>query len=500
MTLRDDVTLPSGAHLDSEALRGQLTDAADFVVVGSGAAGAVAASTLTQAGFRVIVLEEGPWVRTRDLSGDFARSTSSLLRGAGAQFTFGRAGLTLVQGRNVGGTTTVNSAIAMRAPAEVLDGWGLGPSLDARALEPHYQALERAFEVRDSTEVAGEHNRLFERGARALGWQAAPTRRFASGCEGSGACLTGCRGGKKLAMGVTLIPDALRGGARLYSSARALRLSTAGGRATGVVARLPHGTLTVHARRGVLVCASAVQTPNLLRRSGVRSRWLGRNFQCHPGFSLAARFDHPVRMQHGVTQGFHSEHLSKSHQVKLESLSLQPELMAMSIPAAGRALTAQLAAWDELLVWAVVLKARATGRVVDLLGADPVLFTPDRVDLLRAREGLKALTRMMFAAGAREVWPNVHGLPAVLRSADEVQRWDDAPLDPRAYPMVATHLFGTARIGRDARDSVVGQGLECHDLARAWVLDSSAFPTNLGTNPQLTIMAVARLAAERLAS
>lgn len=494
-----DEHVPEGSFVDGSTHTGHRTDIADFVVIGSGASGAVAASTLASLGHRVIVLEEGPWIRTRELTSGFRASACNLLRGGGGQFTLGRSSLMLVQGRGVGGTTTVNSAIAMRAPQAVIDGWGLGAALDTRALEPHYAALERQLDVRP-TPALGEHNRLFAAGARRLGWKAAPTPRLASGCEGSGACLTGCRSGKKLSMGVSLIPQALATGGRLYSHARALRVESQRGRADAVFARLGSGTLTAIARRGVIVCASAVQTPNLLRRSGVRSKQLGRNFQCHPGLSLGARFDHPVRMQHGATQGFHCTQFSTSHAFKLEAVSLQPELMAMNIPGAGHALTRELARWDTLMSAAVVLRAEARGRVTGLLGGDQVLFTPSTLDLQRARTGLKALTELLFAAGAREVWPNVYGMPASLRSAAELWRWDDAPLDPRAYAMVATHLFGTARLGHDPRASVVGPGFECHELKGLYVLDSSVFPTNLGTNPQLSIMAIARLGAERIGS
>lgn len=494
-----DEDLPEGSFIDGSAHRGHRTDIADFVVIGSGASGAVAASTLAELGHRVIVLEEGPWVRTRELTGDFHASATRLLRGGGAQFALGRSSMMLVQGRAVGGTTSVNSAIAMRAPAAVLDGWGLGGVLDARALEPHYAALERQLEVGPTTAL-GEHNRLFALGAQRLGWHASPTPRLAAGCEGSAACLTGCRSGKKLSMGVSLLPRALRSGARLYSHARALRVEVHRGRADAVVSTLGDGTLTAIARRGVIVCASAVQTPNLLRRSGLKAKALGRNFQCHPGASLAARFDRPVRMHAGATQGFHSTHFSATHGFKLEALSLQPELMAMSIPGVGRALTRELAAWDSLMAAAVVVRAEATGRVTGLLGADQVLFTPSRRDVQRLRSGLRALTELLFAAGAREVWPNVHGMPHVLRSAAELWRWDDAPLDARAYPTVATHLFGTARLGFDARASVVGPDFGTHEVEGLFVLDSSILPTNLGTNPQLTIMAVARLGAERIGS
>ncbi len=505
----DDIeALPEGAWVDGRHASAASTAIADFVVIGSGASGAVAAATLTAAGHDVVILEEGPWIRTRTMQPSLAHGMRTLFRGGGAQVTFGRSNLILMQGSNVGGTTTVNSAIALRASDELLETWDrdhrLAGTLGPRALEPHFEALEKALKVRPvAAAVLGEQNRLFGEAARRLGVVAEPVPRFESGCVGSAGCLTGCREGKKLGMGVTFIPDALRAGARLYSSARVERIVSHEGRATGVVARFKSGaapTLTVLARKGVVVCASAVQTPNLLRRSSVRSPALGQYFQVHPGVSIGGRFDRPIRQEFGATQGFNSMHFAKSHRFKLESVSLQPELMAMNIAGAGHTLTRHLENFDHLMAWAVALRGEANGSVKGFLGGDQVFYTPTRLDMERIRTGLKVLTQMMFEVGALEVWPGVHGMPASLRSADELHRWDDASLDPRAYNLIATHLFGAARIGPEPKGSVIGLDFQAHELERLWVLDSSLFPSNLGTNPQLTIMAIARLGAQQISS
>jgi choline dehydrogenase-like flavoprotein len=106
----------------------------------------------------------------------------------------------------------------------------------------------------------------------------------------------------------------------------------------------------------------------------------------------------------------------------------------------------------------------------------------------------------MFEAGAREVWPGLHGLPATMHSVDEVRRIDEAPLDPRLFGFVTSHLFGAARMGRDPRASVVDERFRVHGLRALYVVDSSVFPTNLGVNPQHSIMAMSRLAATRIAA
>ena len=106
---------------------------------------------------------------------------------------------------------------------------------------------------------------------------------------------------------------------------------------------------------------------------------------------------------------------------------------------------------------------------------------------------------MLFEAGAREVWPGVYGAPSVLRSIDEVKLLEEGPVEPRSYSFIATHLFGAARMGPDPSSSVVGPEFGVHGVEGLYVVDSSVFPTNLGVNPQHTIMAMSRLASHRLA-
>ena len=66
--------------------------------------------------------------------------------------------------------------------------------------------------------------------------------------------------------------------------------------------------------------------------------------------------------------------------------------------------------------------------------------------------------------------------------------------------MIASHLFGTACAGSDPRASVVDENLAVHGTQGLYVMDASVFPTNLGVNPQHSIMALAWRAAERLAN
>lgn len=148
----------------------------------------------------------------------------------------------------------------------------------------------------------------------------------------------------------------------------------------------------------------------------------------------------------------------------------------------------------------VQIRARARGSVrSSRLRGKTIRFDLTPEDVRTLKLGVKRLVDLMFAAGAREVLPGVHGLPERIHSPDDMAAIDALPDDPRLFHCIAAHLFGTAVMGRSPHHSVVRPDGRLHDLPGLYVIDSSVFPTNLGVNPQHSICAVAWLAAENVA-
>ena len=104
----------------------------------------------------------------------------------------------------------------------------------------------------------------------------------------------------------------------------------------------------------------------------------------------------------------------------------------------------------------------------------------------------------MFAAGATQVSPKVHGKPDFSDPTDATAFASDGTVDARHYQVVVTHMFGTCRMGTDPEKSVVGPDFAHHAVDGLWIADSSVFPTNTGVNPQTSIAALATICARRI--
>lgn len=213
-------------------LTGNIRREADVAIIGSGAGGGPIAKELAEAGYSVVVLEEGGYFTREDFDFRPGQAFMRLYRDAGQTATVGLPVIIVPQGKTVGGTTTVNSGTCLRVPRHVLKRWHLEcglRDLEEDELNLLYAALEEyLFVKRADPEVVGENNLLFLRTAEKLGYSGGFLPRNAKDCEGYGVCAYGCPSGAKQSVDVSFIPDAVRAGADVYTRCRVERIVVRG--------------------------------------------------------------------------------------------------------------------------------------------------------------------------------------------------------------------------------------------------------------------------------
>ncbi len=485
-----------------------LMDEADFVIVGTGAGGATAARVLSEAGFSLALIEEGQYLKPGDRPRELVDAMAMAVRGMATLATDSMVPMPLLQGKCVGGSTAINSGIIWRMPQDVREAWadehGLG-SLVGSDMDDAFTRIEDELSVGPTdVAIAGGNNVLMQRAAEKLGLPGKVIARNARGCEGNSRCLQGCPIGARQSMEVSYVPRAMERGARLHTGCHVERVILQRGRAVGV-----SGTQTdavsgkrtafeVRARRGVIVAASAIFSPLLLARSGVRHRNLGERFQAHPGAAIVGRFAEDVCMGFGASQGYEVPLRDRGY--KMEALSLPPDMLAARLPGAGREWQERVSQLGHYAQWGGVIRMEAMGRVrAGFFDGVSVRYEPTAEDMRKVREAVLLAGRMMFAAGATEIYPGLASMPEIIASEAEYVAKMPETIRRADVHLVTSHLFGTTCASSDPKVGVVDERLAVRGHESLYVMDASVFPTNLGVNPQHSIMAVVWNAAAALA-
>ena len=489
---------------------------ADLVVVGSGAGGSIVAYRMAEADRQVLVLEGGKYVPPSEFKEDEVVQLSQLYSDGALQqsrdFSF-----QILQGKCVGGSTTVNNAVCFDLPERVLEHWN-GP-LEA-GINP--QALRDSFvEMRAFMGVAKPPSahpqggaRKFVEGVRNLHLDPTEYRldeveANIDDCPGSGYCNIGCPFGNKLSMLDYVLPEAQRSfgeeALRILPECHVEKIEHGGGRARAVIANLDGRRIRVRAKT-LVVSGGAIASPWLLMSSRIARGRAGRRLCFNMGSPITADFgDQELDSFDGVQISHFLEPPADKGFV-LETWFNPVVSQALNMPGwlddhwhnmhRFRHLTAAGA-----LVGTTTEKARVRRA---LTGGPDVDYTPGRgdprnvADMSCLIEGLKLVGRIFLAAGAERVMPNTFEYHE-FRSEGELETLNRYVQDASDLSVGTGHPQGGNAISADPKRGVVGPDCRVHGFENLFICDASVFPSATTVNPQLTVMAVAIMAAPGIA-
>ena len=217
-------------HIDASQLGKDAVLEADVCIIGTGAGGGIAADVLSSTGLKVVMIEEGMLKSSTDFRMLEAEAYPTLYQESASRKTADKA-INILQGRTVGGSTTVNWTSSFRTPTPTLKHWrerfGLTELTDEH-MAGWFKLAEQLLSISDWTAPANENNSVLERGGQKIGVKVERIRRNVKGCYNLGYCGMGCPTNAKQSMLTTTIPAALSRGAVLVSRARADRLVWSG--------------------------------------------------------------------------------------------------------------------------------------------------------------------------------------------------------------------------------------------------------------------------------
>jgi choline dehydrogenase-like flavoprotein len=503
-TADGSVPEPAGSLGDTQA-RGE-GEECDVAIVGSGAGGAVAAALLAEAGIDVLVLEAGDHYNRDNYPTGRLDAIAKMYREGGLTIADGSPPIPIPVAKMVGGTTVINSGTCFRAPDGVLENWRTEFGIPwARELDADYAEAEEFLRVTQlDPERMGRNGQLAMEGAEALGVSGAPIHRNAGNCVQCSSCPFGCEIDAKRGMHVSYLPRAVAAEARVRSGVEAQRVLVEDGRAVGLAcsARDESGRqrpFTVRARRAVIAAGGAFGTPELLLRSGLGGPGVGRNLHIHPACWVGGRYEEEVRGWEGVMQSFYVDEWEAKQRVLLEATFTPLAFGGAWLVGTGREHQRSMLDFGHVGSIGVHLCDRSKGCVgLANEGALRASYELTDEDARQIVFGIARSAEIHFAAGATEVYPNIPRA-GVLKRGD-LPAFESTRFKPSELRLEAFHPMGTARIAADPRRGVCAPDGSVNGTPGLYVADASLFPTSVGVNPMMTIIAFAKQVAREVAT
>jgi choline dehydrogenase-like flavoprotein len=533
------------------------SDEVDFVIIGSGAAGGILAKELSTNGFRVVVLEQGPYLSEADythneisiLGEDLLTNHPKLQPNTFRKTPQDKAKQqrALVYGRSVGGTSVHFTANFWRfheidfverskvgaVPGANLVDW----PIQYADLEPYYTKVEWEIGVSGMAGASPfdpprskpypmpplpvkSSGVIFERAARKLGWNPFPApmailsqpRAGRSACVNCGFCLGfGCEVGAKSSSLVAAIRVAERTGrCEIRPDSYVHRIETdARGRAVGATYFDKDKNTHLQKAKAVIVCANGAETPRLLLLSANKdfpnglansSGVVGKNLMLNSGAISLGTFEHPLNDYKGfaVSRILHDFYELDAQKVGFfGGGGLDARFDITPIGFALNGMPPGAPRWGS--DFKKVLGQNFTRTMEVFAHATSLAKEDNSFSLdpeLKDAWGLPAL-RMTYKDHPDDLklakWLNDRSLE-LLDAAGATQKW--------SYPIIeqefAVHLLGTCRMGNDAKTSVINADHRTHDVKNLFLCDGSSLVTSGRGQPTMTIEALAFRAADRI--
>ena len=495
----------------------------DVAIVGTGAGAGITAELLTQAGLKVVLVEEGPLKSSSDFRQRESDAYPSLYQESAGRKTADKA-INILQGRCVGGSTTVNWTSSFRTPPSTLLYWqkqfGL-PDMAEAAMAPWFEQAERRLNIGPWLTPPNQNNELLRAGATRLGISASGIQRNVKGCWNIGSCGMGCPTNAKQSMLVTTIPAALDRGATLLVQTRAHLFETVQQKISALVCvPVTHNgsvaagsTPTRIVAKHYVVAGGAINSPALLKRSDLPDPHglLGARTFLHPVVISAATFEQRVEAWDGAPQTLYSDHFLQTQPIdgpigyKLEAPPMHPVIFSSTLAGYGQAQADALRQFPHMHSLLALMRdgfhPQSTGGQVKLKSdGSPVLDYPLNDFVMDgARRALLSMAEIQFAAGARAVVP-VHELAGSYTSWAQARDTIQAlPMKPLLTRVVSAHVMGGCAMGVSEKQGVVQPDGTHWQVSNLSVHDGSLFPTSIGANPQLSVYGFANKLATGLA-
>ena len=445
---------------------------------------------LANAGKKVILVEEGPYLAVDSAPNYSLEEMNQKYRSGGLTSTFGKPDVNYVEPLCAGGGSEINAGLCHDPLEEILDKWSHNYEIEdfgKEELSSSFDTIRDIISITRKLDGLDKSSLKIKEGAERLNWGTREISRFWKYPDNSDSS----SGGTRQSMSETFIPRAISKGCKLLDRTKVKRLKTSGKSANYALAESKNKDGDIKGLRinfqAVFLCAGAIQTPYLLRNSGIKYN-IGSSLCMHPYARVVALFEEEIN------DGNPSVPVVQVNEFK-PNLALggsNSSLPFLALWMAGRKdFREKLASWKKMGIFYVHTMALGRGKIRKLpIFEEPfVSYSLKNQDMKLLGEGIYKLGELLFAAGAKEIFTPIKGLPSV-------KCIDDLEFMIKGLPFGITdittiHLFSSCPMGENLKKCAVNSYGKLHNYNNIYLSDASVLPDPPGVNPQFLIMQIA---------
>ncbi len=453
------------------------------LVIGSGAGGSVSAWLTSQHQDGVLIVEEGTDISTLPAPHTQNQLMTGMWREGGVIPIESNTSFVFAEGRVVGGSTMVNAGVIHRLPESIRAAWEQDHRLEcftAHDFAPFCDEIEqRLAQPADQSSILAQR---FEAGIRARGFSTTAPLASIDHTDGHAP--------SKRSMRSTYLLDAVRNGARIVSDCRIDRILFSHQRAIAAHGIHRHADGTQHPVvfefDALTLAAGALQTPALLRRSGVRKH-VGNTLKFHPTLRLLALFESDVHAWDTLMPTLQMKDLSPEISCGI-SLSLPPFLAAGLSYHWPSELTANDIPRLGMFYAMTVSHGNGFVRSLPFSSGYRVSYRLTTEDRSQLTNGLSILGKILFDAGAQKLYPSLRHV-ASFNTAHDLPPENGTPYPAKDMFAMSIHAFASCPMGETPTCPVDSYG-RLKWMQNVRLADASILPGAPGVNPQGTIMSL----------
>lgn len=493
----------------------------DAIIIGLGLGAGVVAKTLSENGYKLLVIEKGKYFHPLEFPKTEADATKDLYESGGSvalelQHIYVTAGLCF------GGGSTVNWLALLKTPFKVRKEWYDEFGLDWAAQDTFDECLSYVCEQMGVTTEGIDHsfaNQVILNASKRLDYKckAVPQNNGGHPSHNCGNCHMGCSFGIKAGLAQVWFREPAEKGTRFMVETVVERILHERGKATGVVCRdLVTGTeFTITGPRHIVVAGGTLNTPVVLQKLGFTNGNIGANLKLHPATTVWGDFGPDNR-----TKPFEKPILTtvclevddldgKAHGAKIETILHTPFTQVATLPwKLAEQARINMLRYSQLAGMVLIDRDTSSGKITydkQKPLALVINYDVNKYDRKALLEAALIASDLLYIEGAIEIIPPQVDFPVFRSSKHKEERTihDKEYLDwradiakrqikPYSTPFLLAHQMLLCRMGSSPRLGAAdpkGRLWECRNV---WVCDALALPTALGVNPMVLTMAVAR--------